>query len=238
MKYFSKVMFKTILMVILFIAFLNNCSSDPKDKLIGSWMELNKKNTTWEFLSDGTVIIGEQAAGKYEIIDGGRLSIKVSSLTFPLFKFSVSGDTLVFKTEKETEYLLKIGSKSYNDYKTQVEQIKEIRKEIISSLVNIGAMAQQYYRKPKDIGGGGKSFMGWEVPNNLVEQNGATYTYNYYPAKGWQSEKVIIIGKHTTLGNDKRNPIWIQIEVYPNRISQPKVINVLVQRKKEFQLIS
>lgn len=209
--------------VILCIAFSSfYCSSEPKDKLIGSWMELNKKNTTWEFLSDGTVIIDEQAAGKYEIIEGGRLNIKVSSFTFPLFKFSVNGDTLIFKTEKETEYLLKIGSKAHNDYIAQVEQVEEIRKEIISSLVNLGAMAQQYYRKPKELGGGGNSFSGWAIPSNLTNRNGINFTQEYIPKKGWQNEKLYIYGTYSELNDKNYKPIKIYIQVTSSSISNPK----------------
>ncbi len=38
---------------------------------------------------------------------------------------------------------------------------------VISDLTTIGSMAQQYYRKPTAMGGGGNSFAGWEIPKSL-----------------------------------------------------------------------
>lgn len=38
---------------------------------------------------------------------------------------------------------------------------------VISDLTNLAAMAQQYYRKPAALGGGGNSFTGWQIPVNL-----------------------------------------------------------------------
>jgi len=38
------------------------------------------------------------------------------------------------------------------------------RDGIVADLNNLGAMAQQYYRKPTAMGGGGNSFTGWTIP--------------------------------------------------------------------------
>jgi hypothetical protein len=38
---------------------------------------------------------------------------------------------------------------------------------IVSEGTNIGAMAQQYYKKPKALGGGGNSFTGFSIPTKL-----------------------------------------------------------------------
>ena len=42
---------------------------------------------------------------------------------------------------------------------------------LVSEGTNLGAMAQQYYKKPTALGGGGNSFIGWaneDVPANLL----------------------------------------------------------------------
>jgi hypothetical protein len=42
---------------------------------------------------------------------------------------------------------------------------------LVSEGTNLGAMAQQYYKKPTALGGGGNSFNGWDendVPANLI----------------------------------------------------------------------
>ena len=38
---------------------------------------------------------------------------------------------------------------------------------VVSDCTNLGAMAQQYYKKPTSMGGGGNDFTGWEVPSTL-----------------------------------------------------------------------
>ncbi|MDZ7625577.1 MAG: hypothetical protein U5J96_14175 [Ignavibacteriaceae bacterium] len=35
---------------------------------------------------------------------------------------------------------------------------------IVSDATNLGAMAQQYYKKPTSMGGGGNTFTGWQIP--------------------------------------------------------------------------
>ena len=38
---------------------------------------------------------------------------------------------------------------------------------VIADLTTIGSMAQQHYRKPTAMGGGGNTFAGFEVPSSL-----------------------------------------------------------------------
>ena len=50
---------------------------------------------------------------------------------------------------------------------------------IVSQATNIGAMAQQYYKKPTSMGGGGNSFVGFEstpIPAQLTSSTDATFT--------------------------------------------------------------
>ncbi len=42
--------------------------------------------------------------------------------------------------------------------------IEQKRNEIINECALLASEAQLYFRKPKDLGGGGKSFVGWTVP--------------------------------------------------------------------------
>ncbi len=52
---------------------------------------------------------------------------------------------------------------------------------IVSQGTNIGALAQQYYKKPVSMGGGGNSFVGFDtkvwpnLPPNLVTSTDATW---------------------------------------------------------------
>lgn len=38
---------------------------------------------------------------------------------------------------------------------------------IASELVNLGSLAQQYFNKPSEMGGGNQSFMNWVIPADL-----------------------------------------------------------------------
>jgi len=52
---------------------------------------------------------------------------------------------------------------------------------VVSDCVNLGAMAQQFYKKPVSMGGGGNSFNGgtpettWAIPTNLVNTANGSY---------------------------------------------------------------
>ena len=41
------------------------------------------------------------------------------------------------------------------------------RDGVVSDLNNLGAMAQQFYKKPVSMGGGGNTFTGWTLPAEL-----------------------------------------------------------------------
>ncbi len=47
---------------------------------------------------------------------------------------------------------------------------------IVSDCTNLGAMAQQYYKKPASMGGGANTFSGWTIPAGLDSTANGTYT--------------------------------------------------------------
>lgn len=46
---------------------------------------------------------------------------------------------------------------------------------VVSDCTNLGAMAQQYFKKPTSMGGGGNSFVGFTVPTSLATTASGTY---------------------------------------------------------------
>ncbi len=54
------------------------------------------------------------------------------------------------------------------------------RDGVISDLNNLGAMAQQFYKKPTSMGGGGNAFTGngnsWTIPSGLDSTANGTYS--------------------------------------------------------------
>lgn len=59
--------------------------------------------------------------------------------------------------------------------------IEAKRNNVINDCVNLASIAQQYYRRPTALGGGGKSFSGWDIPDDLVTTANGTYAANVNP---------------------------------------------------------
>jgi hypothetical protein len=56
-------------------------------------------------------------------------------------------------------------------------QSEEVTKDaIVSECTTLGAMAQQYYRKPLEQDGGDNSFEGWEIPSNYTKSANGSYS--------------------------------------------------------------
>ncbi len=87
------------------------------------------------------------------------------------------------------------------------------RDGVISDLNNLGAMAQQFYKKPISMGGGGNTFTGWTIPTGLD----STANGNYNPSVAAQA--VTITGYGTETGDDGTNVVQATATVGPNTIS-------------------
>jgi hypothetical protein len=46
---------------------------------------------------------------------------------------------------------------------------------IASELLNLGVLAQQFYSRPKQLGGGGFSYKNWDIPKELDSTFSGTY---------------------------------------------------------------
>jgi hypothetical protein len=55
---------------------------------------------------------------------------------------------------------------------------------VVSDCTTIGAMAQQYYRKPVAMGGGGNSFVNFAIPTKLVNTPNGSYAASGASATG------------------------------------------------------
>ncbi|MGK9475385.1 hypothetical protein [Melioribacter sp. OK-6-Me] len=77
--------------------------------------------------------------------------------------------------------------------------IEAKRNNVTNELVNLASMAQQYYLKPRALGGGAGSFVGWTIPPSLrVTANG-----NYRIETVGQDSVVIIgTGNEVVTAND------------------------------------
>jgi len=96
------------------------------------------------------------------------------------------------------------------------------RDEVVTDLACLGSMAQAYYRKPRNLGGGGGSFTGLTLraltsaPANPRNLNG-TYTLDPDPVGGAPGY-VTINGLGTETGTDGLNKVKVVMLVYADSI--------------------
>jgi len=55
-----------------------------------------------------------------------------------------------------------VGMKYFNTH-----SIEANKDALVLDCINLATLAQQYYQKPPSMGGGGRSFAGWEIPTPL-----------------------------------------------------------------------
>ena len=95
--------------------------------------------------------------------------------------------------------------------------IEHKRDLLINECSYIATIALNYYKKPSEIGGGGQTFTGWEVPNSMNATENGTYIAVV------SRDRVVITGTGTEVvtGNDS---IKIQTIVTGNSLYS-EVIN-------------
>lgn len=86
------------------------------------------------------------------------------------------------------------------------------RDGVVSDLTNLSSLAQQYYRKPAALGGGGNTFTGWDIPGQLRTTGNGTYTVTAAPTN------VVLIGTGTETGNNTTSAVQATMTVYADSI--------------------
>ena len=88
---------------------------------------------------------------------------------------------------------------------------------VVSDCTNLASMAQQYYRKPEALGGGGNSFADWTIPAGLDETPNGSYTVDgAQVATG--TDQIVIVGEGNTEDGDG-NVCTVTMTVDPNEIA-------------------
>ncbi len=93
------------------------------------------------------------------------------------------------------------------------------RDAVISDMTNLAAMAQQFYRKPVALGGGGNTFTGWTIPTQL--QSNANGSYSATVA----AQSVTLSGIGNEVGNDGSDSVRVTMVVGPNEITSTTIVN-------------
>ena len=92
------------------------------------------------------------------------------------------------------------------------------RDAVVADLNNIAANAQMYYKKPASLGGGGNSFVGFEIPTEMASnENG-----NYSILKSGSEHSIVLLGKGVETGDDGNSLLSFiaTINVYQINISR------------------
>jgi len=88
--------------------------------------------------------------------------------------------------------------------------IESKRDILIEETTSLGTMAFQYFKKPSELGGGGRSFIDWTIPPQMVQ----TYNGNFMTASITPTEVVITgTGSEVVTGTDS---IKVETTVHSN----------------------
>ncbi|MGK9475384.1 hypothetical protein [Melioribacter sp. OK-6-Me] len=93
------------------------------------------------------------------------------------------------------------------------------RDAVIADLTNLASLAQQYYRKPTALGGGGNTFTGWTVPAQLDTTGNGVYTATV------SAQSVTLVGTGNETGNNGTTPVKVTMVVGPSDITSTTINN-------------
>jgi len=119
-----------------------------------------------------------------------------------------------YQGHKETRNILKLWFREIERSVKFNDSIPINRDNLIADLNSIGNYAQQYYRKPTSMGGGGNSFRGWKIPPALKNtDHGSFYILSI------DLDEVIVVGIGTEIGVDIINKVKIKATILKDSMS-------------------
>lgn len=86
------------------------------------------------------------------------------------------------------------------------------RDAVILDMTNIAMGAQQYLRTPRELGGGGRSYVGFRDPGDVDTTLNGTYAVRV------RDQDVTIVGTGVEKGDDGTNNVKVTMVVTPNGI--------------------
>jgi len=90
------------------------------------------------------------------------------------------------------------------------------RDGVVSDLNNLGAMGQQYYKKPISMGGGGNTFTGWTLPAELDTTANGNYAITV-------AAQTVTINGYGTENAEDGNDVHHRAAVGPQTIVVSKI---------------
>jgi hypothetical protein len=92
------------------------------------------------------------------------------------------------------------------------------RDAMFADLTSIASLAQQYYKKSKEFGGGGKSFEGWMIPPELWSNDNGSYNVDEISANS------VTLSGDGTFTLDQNSKVKVELVVGPDKILSRKTI--------------
>lgn len=93
------------------------------------------------------------------------------------------------------------------------------RDGVISDLTNLASLAQQHYRKPTALAGGGNTFTGWVIPLSIDTTGNGTYAVTV------SAQSVTLVGTGNEKGNNGTSSVEATMIVGPNSITSTTINN-------------
>ena len=87
--------------------------------------------------------------------------------------------------------------------------IEAKRNNVTNDLLHLASEAQKYYKTPKAMGGGSRSFIGWQIPTQLRTNADGSFTATV------STDNVIIIGTGNEVVQDN-DSVQVKITVMEN----------------------
>jgi hypothetical protein len=86
--------------------------------------------------------------------------------------------------------------------------IEAKRNNVINECVNLASLAQNYYMKPKALGGGARQFTGWSIPPELQTTTNGSFVETVF------GDSVVIVGtgNEVVTNNDS---VRVRFTVFP-----------------------
>lgn len=101
----------------------------------------------------------------------------------------------------------------------QASAIQANRDAVVADLNNLAAQAQQYYKKPTSLGGGGNSFVGFTIPTGMASNANGTYTIS----TAGTATQIVFQGVGTETGDNGSSGVTHRATVTATSITITKV---------------
>ncbi len=108
-----------------------------------------------------------------------------------------------------------IGINMYSAAETEAN-----REQLVSALISLGVMAQEYYNTPFMFGGGNRDFKKWDIPKSYKKFEGGKFKVEFNK----KEQEVTITATGTKKGKDNEKKVEVEAKVKPT-FMRIKILN-------------